>query len=817
VSPTPASARRRWLWIAAGVLLVALLSGGRWLALETAERAWAASITGGDVYLEGRQLGRLLRGLVFVVAVLWTTGNLLVVYRAIGSVQMPRRLGDLEIVEAVPGSVLCGTTVACGVLLGLLLTLGTGGWWLTAALAHAPPTFGLLDPILQRDAGYYVGSLPWSAALQDRVLTAVAVVTTVVALLYYGIGSLRRVEGEWRASPHARGHLGMLLAALAVALAWGALLDPAEVVGGLHGRVDRAVLDFRVAGAPMLAAVAVATALASLAWAGLGRSNLLLGGWALLGAGSLLVYAMLPAMGRGARGRDGGRVAELEALAPVFSDVAFGPRGGIEPPPTPPSLDAAVATVPLWDPLHVAAVVRHRGAAGSHATVQPAGVVLAGARQWLAVPAPHDSALRVAQPAADWTASHRGPWARAGPPLIAHEVDSGLALAPAPLRDGELWFGAGFSRFAVVHPDSHAAARAAGVPLRGVWRRAALAWSLQSPELARRVSDGLHLLWRRDATERLSRLAPFATFEAPRPVLLDGTLWWLSYGYVASATFPLVAAAPWDGARARYVRPGLVGAVQAATGETRLFAAPAMDSLTAAWTRIFAPLVAPHDSMPPLLRAQLLYPGRAFGLAVTRWREAHGDTATWTTRPTAPYQLLAPSRDGTVPRVWTGQGFEVGTPPRLTALLAGAVTPRGPVLLAWRPEEPVRLPPPVAGSPHVRTGPERLWVVEGAPFALQAQFDEPAGEAPRLRSAWISWGDRSGAGPTGRLALRDLLTAGAREAPSAERWEEARRLLAQADSALAVGDLERFGRLYTALKQVLAVGRRELAPPGRLR
>jgi hypothetical protein len=59
----------------------------------------------------------------------------------------------------------------------------------------------------------------------------------------------------------------------------------------------------------------------------------------------------------------------------------------------------------------------------------------------------------------------------------------------------------------------------------------------------------------------------------------------------------------------------------------------------------------------------------------------------------------------------------------------------------------------------------------------------------------------------------NLLAAGAREAPSAERWEQARRLLAQADSALAAGDIERFGRLYAALKQALAVGRRQLAPP----
>jgi hypothetical protein len=801
------AARRRWLWIGAGLLLVALLSGGRWLALETAERAWAASITGGDVYLDARQLARLVRALVLFVAVLWTTGNLFVVYRAIGSVQMPRRLGDLEIVEAVPHGILIATTALAGVLLGVVLTWGTGDWWLALALAQSPPTFGLVDPVLQRDAGYYVAAVPWLAMVQNRVLLVIAVVAVVVMLLYYGIGSLRRVEGDWRTSAHARAHLGVLLALLAGALAWGALLDRGEVVAGLHGPLDRAALDFRIAGAPILAAVAVGTALASLAWAVFAKSNLLAGGWILLTAGCLLVYGLLPGMGRGARGSSGARLPAVDVMRPSYADVAFGPRGRSEPLPAPPSLEAAVATMPVWDPAHIASVAHHGPAGGATATVRADGVALTGPRQWLTALAPDDEALQAMQPAPDWLAIHQGRWARTGPPQLALEVDSGLAFAAAPGVAGDVWFGAGFSEFAVVRADSTPAALVSGVRLRGAWRRAALAWALQSPELAREISDGMHLLWRRDVIERLRRLAPFATFERARPLLLAGTLWWVTYGYVRSEAFPLVAPVDWDGRRTRYARAGFVGAVNAATGATRLYLAPAADSLSTAWSRVFAPLVAPLDSMPSELRAQLSYPGRAFDLAAERWRTSHGDTTSWTRRPSAPYRLLAPAPAGGALVPWTAQGFEVSGPHRLAAILAGAMTAEGPTLIAWRPDTPLRLPSPVFGGPQVRAGPERLWVVDGAPFALQAQFDEMEEQPPRLRSAWISWGDRSGAGPNARLALRALLAAGERETPTAEQWEEARRLLAQADSALAHGDVERFGRLYRALKQLLAPSR----------
>ncbi|HEY6109877.1 MAG TPA: hypothetical protein VIV56_13340, partial [Gemmatimonadales bacterium] len=95
----------RVLLIGAAVL-AALLVGGRWFAVETAERAWAGTLSGGSgaggVYLQARALQQLLRLGVWLVATLWGTGNLYIVYRAIGSVQMPRRVGNLEIVEAVP-------------------------------------------------------------------------------------------------------------------------------------------------------------------------------------------------------------------------------------------------------------------------------------------------------------------------------------------------------------------------------------------------------------------------------------------------------------------------------------------------------------------------------------------------------------------------------------------------------------------------------------------------------------------------------------------------------------------------------------------
>ena len=472
---TPARRRRAFLWAAAA--LVVVLVGGRWLAIETAERAWAATVTGGEVYLAARDLARLVQGVILLVSLTWGIGNLYIVYRAIGSVQLPRRLGDLEIVEAVPQRVLLGGTLLAGVAFGLVLALGTGDWWLQATLAAQPPRFGIADPVLHRDLGYYVAQLPWALTSQAYALLATSAATVVVALLYLGIGSLH--FRRWRpvASAHARLHLGVLLAALALTLTWGAALDPAETVAGLHGGLDGAALQIRVPGAGLVVALGILVAVASLVWGLREQATLLVGSWAVLLATSLAVYLVLPGLLRS------GRAAAADALEPALQgdrrrleQVAFGTewleqRG----PPGFTTPEAAVGALPAWDAERVAGVARRAHLLGPTGTVAAAALSprrLGGGRAtWLIGAAPDLDRLARTQPPPPWTEIHRGSWARTGRALAAAEADSGLELAPVLGDDSVAWFGEGFGEFAVAAPDTWPKARPAGIPLTTWWRR----------------------------------------------------------------------------------------------------------------------------------------------------------------------------------------------------------------------------------------------------------------------------------------------------------------------------------------------------------
>ena len=814
--------RRRALLVGVG-LLVAVLVGGRWLALETAERAWGASLPGGNAYLTARDFDRLVSGLLLVGAIAWATANLLFVYRSIGSMQLSRRLGDLEIVEAVPQPLLLAGTIACGLAFGFLLSLGTGDWWMAAALASRPPTFGVTDPVLHQDLGYYLGQLPWTDRLRELSLVAVCSATVVVALLYVGIGSLRFRRWLPYANAHARAHLGVLLALLALALTWGALLDPAESVAGLHGTLTGRSLDARLAAAPVVAGVGIAATVVSLVWGLRERPMLLVAAWSALLVASLLGFAVIPAS-LSSPGPDGSAVDRDTTLAAErrrLEGLAFGFTTLMDSaPPGFPGPEAAATALPIWDAQRVLAK-----AATRRDLVRPQGTPAAaglsphsfrdGRASWLVALRPD----RDTTPPPGWAALHRGPSARVGRPVAAVEEDTLLEFAPVATRESTSWFGPHFTDFAVAAPDSWPALRHAGIPLAGWWQRTALAWALQSPALARRETDGLVLLWRREVPERLARLAPFAAFADAVPLVADSALWWVTYGFFEGEGFPLVRPVVGGGGDSlRYLRVGLLGTVNAASGDTRLYLAPGADSLAAAWARLLAPLIRPLDSLPRTLRAQLPFPTRGFRAAtalVARWRT---DTAAWSARPREPFEIVAPSADGATdaPRVWMGQAFEAGS--TFAALVAATMAPDGPRVFVWRPKPAPRLPPVLVGSPNTTApGVPRLWSVTRALFFEQALFSEPAAGGPPtgVDTVYLTWGEHRGQGRSVAAALRSLRSSGGEaRAPAdtalAARWRQAQQLAAEADAALAAGNLERFGQLYRQLRELL--GRGKLAP-----
>ncbi|HEX6670135.1 MAG TPA: UPF0182 family protein, partial [Gemmatimonadales bacterium] len=226
---------RRLIAAIAGVVTV--LFAGRWAAGLLTDRWWAAQISPAAVgFVTDWHVLRLTLDLAgFLLAAAWFIGHLLVVYRAVGSVQVRRHVANLEFREALTPGILLAVAVGAGALLGLLVGTGGAERWQQVALAWQGVTYGMTDPLLNKDAGLYVAQLPVWRLAHGFALLLVVLALGIVFALYALMGAVRWMEGRPAINDHARSHLGWLLTALALCLVWGYVLEPYELVAGLGG------------------------------------------------------------------------------------------------------------------------------------------------------------------------------------------------------------------------------------------------------------------------------------------------------------------------------------------------------------------------------------------------------------------------------------------------------------------------------------------------------------------------------------------------------------------------------------------------------
>src|SRR5579884_3626503 len=173
---------RRWLLLALGAAAV-LLIVGRAVAGVYADYLWYQSVDAAALWKTRIVAVGILRGGSFVVATLFAFANLFAVRRSVVSLVFPRRLGNLEIGEEVPGRYLFAAAVALSVILGLALAMSSGDWT-SLVLATSGKPFDESDPYFGNDLGFFTYWLPLENAIWMWAFFLVVVVSIAVILLY---------------------------------------------------------------------------------------------------------------------------------------------------------------------------------------------------------------------------------------------------------------------------------------------------------------------------------------------------------------------------------------------------------------------------------------------------------------------------------------------------------------------------------------------------------------------------------------------------------------------------------------------------------
>jgi uncharacterized membrane protein (UPF0182 family) len=590
--------RRSWVLVSVAGLALLLLAG-RLIAGLYAEWTWYASMGALPLYRSMLAHQTALLAGTAVAGFSLAAANLYVVRSSIVSLVLPRRIGNLDFGEAVPGRRLTITVFALAALIAVALAFEQDDWTIFA-LARIGLPFRESDPFLDRDLGFYVYRLPLERSLFSWGVGAVATISVVVVFLYAITPSLRWEQGRLYISAYVRRHLAALGALAMLLVAWNYRIESLEILANGSGALGAFnAYDSRVT-LPLLTGLSLGCLVASplLLWSGWqGYRRVTLGIVAALVIAGPGTRSLLPPLLRLWRVNWDTRVRDLPyaRTRTLFTRRAFGLEAIVDADSAkiaPVARDAMARGVSSWDP---AALLRTPSS--DRRNIDDAALAWVPSRAGLTV----EIAQRRggAADGAEWTltstdaesADERG---RALPRFVDLTASANGTIPPVIVYENA----AGW----IVVADS--GGRLAAPPYSTFWERVAHAWHFQSPKLmASDVPDPRpRIVFHRDVRERISALVPFFTIGPTTFTMVRGdSLYFVADLFVTSDDYPLSEALAFAGEPRHYVRKAATAIVQAQTGRVTIVADARPDMITRSWMRRFPWLFVSHNELPAAL------------------------------------------------------------------------------------------------------------------------------------------------------------------------------------------------------------------------
>ena len=645
--------------------------GGRALARLYTDALWFEALGYGRVFWTRLAIGAAARLAAGALAGGLVLGNLALLARQLGPVQLRRRYGNLEIAEQIPRRYvvagIAGLSALAGIWLSGVAFGGEAALQVAAWVRHR--AWGAADPLLGRDLAFYVFALPVFFRAADTLLVALLWAALLVLLGYVVLGAVRWRAGRLVVEDAARVHLTGLLAALVALVAlrywlarYGLLLGGSGFRDAL-GYTDAAAR-LPAYGAMALLALLAAAALVYSAWQRNWAPALAaLGG--LLAAGILAGYA-IPSVVQKLRVEPNELAKERPSIAwhLAFTRHAFAldrverRRFPYRPHPLPPweELAPRLAPLGLWDPdpLRVAYNQTQSLFGYYHfPDVDDDRYGPPGDAQHVAIAAREFRADGLSPSARTWQSLRLNPeymrgvgvvvtpaaetGSRGGPAYWVDNLDPIRRDPAAPpeleLRRPEIYFGESMRDYVILGPGRNDGADGGpardgpvGIRLGPLPRLFAFAWRFADRNLlfSGEVTGDSRIVFRRQVVERLRALAPFLLWDPDiHPVVHGGRVVWLADGYTAAESFPLARPVELAGRTVRYLRNSVKATVDAVTGAVALFATDPHDPVLAAYRRVFPDLFQPLDVLDPELRRHLRYPRLFFLVQARLLQEYH--------------------------------------------------------------------------------------------------------------------------------------------------------------------------------------------------
>jgi uncharacterized membrane protein (UPF0182 family) len=549
-------------------------------------------------------------------------------------------------------------------LVSLFIAVQAGGQWETWLYFLNATPFGKTDPILGRDIGFYVFTLPLLEMVQGILYFVVFLMAAVAVAAYvFGEEAGRDARRGVFVSRRATRHLGVLAAVMLLVLAFGAWLKIPQLLTTTSGVVTGATYADVHARVPALWALVGAAVLgAALAvWQTLRVGRL----WPIAAAAAL--YAVVSIAGSVYAG-----IIQRFVVAPneqvretpfivhniLATRAAFGLDGVAERPLsgearlTRADLERNAATidnVPLWNErplLDTFSQIQEIRTYYDFTAVDNDRYTINGKYRQIMLSARELNSRSL--PSRTWINEHLtfthgygltlGPVnevTKEGLPVLFIRDLPPVSTADLKVTQPAIYYGempndhvfvkTKTQEFDYPRGDDNVFAEYkgdGGVPLSNVFRRLMFAIRFRSTDtfFSPNLTQESRVMMYRRIAERVERIAPFLRYDRdPYLTISDGSLVWMQDVYTTSRRYPYSTTA----GGVNYIRNAIKVTVDAYHGKTTYHLVDPSDPIAQTVGKTFPGLLKPLDAMPEGLRTRLRYPQEIFALQAAMFTTFH--------------------------------------------------------------------------------------------------------------------------------------------------------------------------------------------------
>ena len=555
------------------------------------------------------------------------------------------------------------SVVIAGVV-ALLLGLYASSQWLEWLLFLNAQPFGEADPVLGRDASFYVFQLPFLDIFRGFLLVLAVLSGLAATALYVLAGELNvNLSRGVEIARSAKQHLAVLATALLVVFAFAAYLDVPQILntpaGIIHGaaNVDVAVripaLRMLMVAALIGAALALYQAVAVAWWPIIAAATLYIGVAAGGSVAAALMHRFIIAPNEQARETpfiEHNIAATRKAFAldgveeRELSGNVLLTRADIE------ANDATLGNVRLWDhqPLlqtfgQIQEIRTYYDFVSVHNDRYPIDgkyrQIMLSARELNSESLPNRNWINERLTFTHGYGVTLGPVNQVTPeglPVLFIKDLPPRSSVSLRVEEPAIYFG----QLSNDHVFVRTKARefhypqgednvyttyegSGGVPISNAFRRLLFSARFKSFKvlLSDDITNESRVMFHRRLSDRVRRIAPFLQYETePYLVISNGRLFWVQDAYTTSTRYPYATPAA-DGTN--YIRNSVKVTVDAYHGTTVFYVIDETDPIAQSLRTIFPDLFRPLAEMPEDMRSRLRYPEGIFKLQAAMYATYH--------------------------------------------------------------------------------------------------------------------------------------------------------------------------------------------------